>query len=142
MAAKREQRRIMVYLESKSSGLDRGFKQQNGTTTLLSRFRLCVLQIVLDHNNVLSLRTFLSLHEVELYALAFFQVAVAAIVSQGAVMHENIRTFCTFNETVAFATIEPLHCALYSFRHDLELLSFRILPSQAWVPNQKSHSLY
>jgi hypothetical protein len=79
---------------------------------------------VLDHNNVLCLRAFLTLRNRELYALAFFQVAVTAIISERAEVDENIRAFCAFNETVTFAAIEPLDCALYSFRHDLELLSF------------------
>jgi hypothetical protein len=82
------------------------------------------LQIVLDHNNVLCLRAFLALRNRELYALAFFQVTVTTIISERAEMNENIRAICAFNETVAFATIEPFDCALYSVRHGLELLSF------------------
>jgi hypothetical protein len=65
---------------------------------------VCAIVTVLDHNNVLCLRAFLSLHNFELYALAFFQVAIIAIVSEGAVMHENICAFRASNETVAFAT--------------------------------------
>ena len=58
-----------------------------------------LLSAVLEHNNVFCLRAFLSLHNVELYPLAFFQIAVTTIVSEGAKMYENIRAFCTFNET-------------------------------------------
>jgi hypothetical protein len=97
---------------------------KNGTAKDAIPFWFMQLKIVLDHNNILCLRAFLTLCDRELYALAFFQVAVTAIISECAEVHENIRAFCSFNETVAFATIEPFDCALYSFRHGLELLSF------------------
>lgn len=51
------------------------------------------MQVVLEYYNIFCLRAFLSLYNFELYALAFFQVAVTAIVSQSAEMHENIRAF-------------------------------------------------
>jgi len=81
------------------------------------------LEEALDYCNILCLRAFLSLHNFELDALAFFQIAVAAIIVEGGLMHENIRSSSAFNESVAFATIEPFDCTLNSFCHGLELLS-------------------
>jgi hypothetical protein len=69
------------------------------------------------------LQAFLAVHNTELYALAFFQVAVPTIIGEGAVVNEHICTFCTLDETVTFAPIEPFNRTLFSFRHDLELLS-------------------
>jgi hypothetical protein len=80
------------------------------------------LQTVLDHNNVFCLQAFLALGNGKLYALALFQVFVA-ITNDSVEMYEYIFAFCTLNETVPFATIEPLYCTLFFFRHDLELLS-------------------
>jgi hypothetical protein len=82
-----------------------------------------LLQVVLDDYNVFCLQAFLALRNCELYALAFFQVAVPAIVGEGAEMHKNIRAFRTLDETETLTAIEPFDRTLFSFRHDLELLS-------------------
>jgi hypothetical protein len=77
---------------------------------------------LLERYNVLRLQTFLAFDDVEFYTLAFIQVTVA-VAKYGIEMYEYIFAIVTFNETVAFATIEPLYGALLFFRHDLELLS-------------------
>jgi hypothetical protein len=81
------------------------------------------LQADLDYNDVLCLQAFLALRNVELYALAFFQIAIS-IANDGVVMDKYIFAFCALNESVAFATIEPLDRTLFFLGHDLELLSF------------------
>jgi hypothetical protein len=62
------------------------------------------------------------LHNGEFYALTFIQITVS-IANYGIVMNEYIFAILTLNETVTFATVEPLNDALLFFRHDLELLS-------------------
>jgi hypothetical protein len=69
---------------------------------------VCALVTVLDHNNVLCLQDFLTLHNVELYTLAFFQVAVYAIVGEGAEMHEHIGAFRAFDEAERYAALACL----------------------------------
>jgi len=81
------------------------------------------------------LRAFLTLLDREFYPLAFIQVAETLSLDLG-IVYEDILAVFTFNETVAFATIEPLHGTLLFIRHDLELLS-KILLAKTWVPNQK-----
>jgi hypothetical protein len=76
----------------------------------------------LDNGYVLRLQAFFALHDCEFNALTFIQITVS-ISYDGIVMNEQILAVFTFNETVAFATIEPLYGALLFFRHDLELLS-------------------
>jgi hypothetical protein len=89
---------------------------------LLSRFLFYAIATVLDDSDVLGLQAFLALRNGELYALSFFQIAVT-ITNDGIEVDEYIFATCTFNETVAFATIEPFDCTLFFLRHDLELLS-------------------
>lgn len=85
---------------------------------------LCFRFVVdlLDDHFVLRLQSFLALNDYELYTLAFIQVTVS-ITNNGIVMDEYIITIFRFNETVAFATIEPFYGALLFFSHGLELLS-------------------
>jgi hypothetical protein len=77
---------------------------------------------LLEGYYVLRLQTFLDFDDGEFYALIFIQVA-AAIANNGIKMAEEIFSIFMFNETAAFAIIEPFYDALLFFRHDLGLLS-------------------
>lgn len=104
-----------VVLNSKRSS-------KNAAPFLFSLFRK-----ILEYDDVLSLQALGAFSNCELYALSFFQIAVT-ITNDGIEMDEDVFALCTGNETVAFATIEPLYRTLFFFRHDLELLSCIVLP--------------
>src|SRR3990172_10634193 len=93
-----------------------GFLKKSGTAVFAVPFQVYGIADDLDHNNVFCLQPFLALHNSELYALAFFQVAVTTVIGKGAEMHEHVRTFRALNETETFAAIEPFDRTLFSFR--------------------------
>src|SRR5262249_3453916 len=63
--------------------------------------------------DVLRLRSLLSLHDLELYVVAFLQ-ALVAVARDGAVMHKDIRTVVTTDESQSLGIVEPLHLTLDS----------------------------
>jgi hypothetical protein len=99
-----------------------GAKKQGSITALFFVSKLKPRR--LEGDDVLGLRAFLTLHDLELYPLAFGQVAVA-FANDRVEMHEDISTGVALDETVSFRTVEPLDGALF-FRHDSELLSTKI----------------
>lgn len=70
----------------------------------------------LGQNYVLSLGTFLSLYNGELYALTFFQCAETGRFDF-AVMYENVIAVFDFDETETLCRIEPLYSANCTFSH-------------------------
>jgi len=66
---------------------------------LLSRFFIYATARVLEYGNVLCLRAFLSLHNIELYALAFFQVSELLLIKQFSLPHISILYVNLFQES-------------------------------------------
>jgi hypothetical protein len=77
---------------------------------------------LVERYNVLGLRALRTLRNAELDTLAFFKVAVA-FTYNGTVVDKNVTTGILLDKAKPFGTIEPLHGACLSIRHDLELLS-------------------
>jgi ABC-type long-subunit fatty acid transport system fused permease/ATPase subunit len=68
--------------------------------------------------NVDSLWAFFTLFDGELHLLAFLK-ALEALALDRSVVDKNIIAFFAFDETIAFAIIEPLDRSLNSLGHDL-----------------------
>jgi hypothetical protein len=66
----------------------------------------------LKAGNVFRLKTFGALFDFEFNRLAFIERLVAIHRDRGEV-HEYVFTGLALNETIAFGSIEPLHCALF-----------------------------
>ena len=62
--------------------------------------------------NIRGLRPFRALHDLKLYRISFLQRPVA-ITDDSRIMHEDIRTVFTADESVSFGIIEPFHSSLH-----------------------------
>jgi hypothetical protein len=73
---------------------------------------------LLDSNNVLSLGTFLTVGDGELYCLAFCQ-RLESVTSNCTEVCKNVGTRLLLNKTKTFRFVEPLNGSLNSFRHNI-----------------------
>lgn len=67
-------------------------------------------------DDLISLRTFLTLNDVELYFVALFE-ALVTVELNCAVVDENVRSIIASYKAVAFCVIEPLDFA-FVLRHE------------------------
>jgi hypothetical protein len=77
--------------------------------------------ILADNDDVAGLRTFGTLFDGELDALAFFEVAIT-ITLDGREVDEDIRSTFALDKAVALATVEPFDRTDDTFRHFINLL--------------------
>ena len=80
--------------------------------------------------DVRSLRSLLTLGDLELHLVAFLQ-ALVSLRSDRAVVNEDVRSIGAPNETVAFRVIEPLDGSFQSFHTPLFLHILRGGPGRA-----------
>ena len=86
------------------------------TKGVVSRGNRLTIFLPLSQYYVLSLGTFLSLYNGELYALTFFQSAETGRL-YFTVVNENVIAVLDLNETETFCRIEPLYSANFTFCH-------------------------
>src|SRR6185503_4281695 len=82
-------------------------------------------ELSLRLGNVRGLRSFLSLHDLEVHSIAFLK-ALVTLRANSAVVDEHVWPIVSADEAVTFGVIEPLHSTFQAI-HVLPLLSAKIL---------------
>ena len=68
----------------------------------------CPWSLLLELDNVFSLRASVSILDIEAYSLTFVK-SLEAFTLNGRLMNENILSVITCNETIALFSVEPLY---------------------------------
>jgi hypothetical protein len=76
-----------------------------------SGLRSCFLIYLFESRDLVRLRTFGALDDVELYFITLFE-ALISLTLNGTVVNEDIGSAFAAEESVTFCVVEPLYCAL------------------------------